>query len=74
MAKRSIEESVMAKKTAAKTKKKAPKKVGPNTLGCCTIVVPGVRNRSVPHVTRAQCTILGKRAGGVGQWNKGECA
>jgi hypothetical protein len=57
--------------------KKAAKKaamVGASGLGCCTIEVEGFPDRDVPHVTKAQCTALGRAAGGVGQWNPGECA
>jgi hypothetical protein len=43
-------------------------------LGCCTISAPGVRDRQVEQVTRAECF---RRAyaipGGVPHWNEGDC-
>jgi hypothetical protein len=49
--------------------------VSEEETGCCTISAPGIPDRDIPGITKAECeAIANRQPGAVAHWVKGECA
>jgi hypothetical protein len=64
------------KATKAKKAKTAKMKAAAaHPKGCCTIAAPGVPDRDIPGVTKAECdAIADAHPGSVANWVEGSCA